>query len=218
MAGGIPPSSTSPADASASSYTWPYTRITAINPDNNRLAARRLHDNILAVFDGGYVRAHITHGSALTAHSAQGATADTTHAVLSETATRALSYVAMTRGRDANTAYLYGRISELEYGQAQSDAVHVPQRGTSHDAARIALVIVAGADDEPVTAHSLAAEASKAALPEPVRSFLHGRAAAAQRRHASYRDWRSEVQSRARAKEEARGRHAGQSRDCGIEM
>jgi ATP-dependent exoDNAse (exonuclease V) alpha subunit len=40
-------------------------------------------------------------------HSAQGVTADTAHAAMSDKATRTLSYVAMTRGRDANTAYLY---------------------------------------------------------------------------------------------------------------
>ena len=33
-------------------------RVSAINPDNNRLAAGRLHDNTLAVFDGDYVREH----------------------------------------------------------------------------------------------------------------------------------------------------------------
>jgi ATP-dependent exoDNAse (exonuclease V) alpha subunit len=51
------------------------------------------------VFFNDYVREHITHGYAVTVHSAQGVTADTTHAVLSETATRALSYVAMTRSQ-----------------------------------------------------------------------------------------------------------------------
>jgi ATP-dependent exoDNAse (exonuclease V) alpha subunit len=42
-------------------------------------------------------------------HSAQGVTADTTHAVLGERASRNLLYVAMTRGRDTDTAYLYER-------------------------------------------------------------------------------------------------------------
>ena len=71
-------------------------QVTRINPDNNRVAARRLEDNTLAVFSNDYVREHITYGYAVTAYSAQGITADTTHAVLSETATRALTYVAMT--------------------------------------------------------------------------------------------------------------------------
>jgi ATP-dependent exoDNAse (exonuclease V) alpha subunit len=37
-------------------------------------------------------------------HSAQGVTADTTHAVLGENATRAMLYAAMTRGREINNA------------------------------------------------------------------------------------------------------------------
>ena len=46
--------------------------VTQISPGNNRLAARRLDDNTLAVFDGDYVREHITHGYAVTVHSGQG--------------------------------------------------------------------------------------------------------------------------------------------------
>jgi hypothetical protein len=79
--------------------------------------ARRIHDNTLAVFDGDYVRRHVTHGYAVTVHSAQGVTADTAHAVLGENTTRSLLYVAMTRGRDTNIAYLYERIAEHEYGR-----------------------------------------------------------------------------------------------------
>jgi ATP-dependent exoDNAse (exonuclease V) alpha subunit len=37
-------------------------------------------------------------------HAAQGVTADTTHAVLGDTASRNLAYVAMSRGRARNTA------------------------------------------------------------------------------------------------------------------
>jgi len=34
-----------------------------------------------AIFDGDYMREHITHGYAVTVHTAQGVTADTSHAV-----------------------------------------------------------------------------------------------------------------------------------------
>lgn len=47
----------------------------------------------------------------MTVHSAQGVTADASHALLGENSTRALLYVGMTRGRDSNTAYLYQRTS-----------------------------------------------------------------------------------------------------------
>jgi ATP-dependent exoDNAse (exonuclease V) alpha subunit len=71
-------------------------QVTRINSNNNRLIARRLDDNTLGAFNEAYVCEHITYGYAVTVHFAQGVTADTTHAVLSEKATRALSYVALT--------------------------------------------------------------------------------------------------------------------------
>jgi hypothetical protein len=68
------------------------------------------------VFDGDYVREHITHGYAVTVHAAQGVTADTSHAVLGEKATRAALYVAMTRGRESNCAYLLTGIQDEHDG------------------------------------------------------------------------------------------------------
>jgi ATP-dependent exoDNAse (exonuclease V) alpha subunit len=87
-------------------------QVTHINPRTDGLAARRLDDNALGLFPGGYVQDHISHGYSVTVHSAQGVTADTTHAILSGNATRALAYVALTRGRDNNAVYLYQRLAE----------------------------------------------------------------------------------------------------------
>jgi hypothetical protein len=81
-------------------------RVIAVDTEHNRIAARRLEDGARAAFSGDYLRQHITHGYAVTVHSAQGATADTTHAVLGENTTRAMLYAAMTRGRESNSAYL----------------------------------------------------------------------------------------------------------------
>jgi ATP-dependent exoDNAse (exonuclease V) alpha subunit len=81
-------------------------RVIAVDTEHNRIAARRLEDGARAAFSGDYLRQHITHGYAVTVHSAQGATADTTHAVLGENTTRAMLYVAMTRGRESNSEYL----------------------------------------------------------------------------------------------------------------
>jgi hypothetical protein len=67
----------------------------------------RLDDDARVIFDAPYRNEHVTLGYAVTVHSAQGVTADTTHAVLGDSATRSLFYVAMTRGRQANNAYLY---------------------------------------------------------------------------------------------------------------
>ena len=96
--------------------------MAAVDADRNRIAARRLGDGARATFDGDYVREHITHGYAVTVHTAQGVTADTSHVVLGENTTRAALYVAMTRGREANNAYLYERPTEAsEYSDAGAD-------------------------------------------------------------------------------------------------
>jgi hypothetical protein len=49
-------------------------------------------------FDNDYLRDHVSLGYAITVHSAQGVTADTSHAVLSENTSRAMRYVATTAG------------------------------------------------------------------------------------------------------------------------
>ena len=51
-------------------------------------------DGARAVFYGDYLHQHVTHGYAVTVHSAQGVTAETTHAVLADTASCNLLYVA----------------------------------------------------------------------------------------------------------------------------
>ena len=53
-----------------------------------------------------YVAAHVELGYATTAHRAQGLTVDTAHVLVSSRATRENLYVAMTRGRESNQAYV----------------------------------------------------------------------------------------------------------------
>ncbi len=45
-------------------------RVFAVDTDHHRIAARRLDDGARAVFSGDYLREHITHGYAVTVHSA----------------------------------------------------------------------------------------------------------------------------------------------------
>jgi conjugative relaxase-like TrwC/TraI family protein len=197
-------------------------QVTRINPDNNRLIARRLDDNTLGAFFNDYVREHITYGYAITVHSAQGVTADTTHAVLSENAARALSYVAMTRGREANTAYLYERANEHEHGGEQSDHVHAMQRGTAHQAGQLIRAITANHENELITGHDTAAQSVNTQLPERVQNLLHRRTAAVHCRREAFQRWRAGRQSYTQAMAQARERHAernrDQSLDCGIEI
>lgn len=53
-----------------------------------------------------YVEEHLTLAYASTVHAAQGRTVDTSHALLDEAAAREAAYVALSRGREANYAYL----------------------------------------------------------------------------------------------------------------
>ena len=63
--------------------------VFAVDPEHNRIAARRLdEDGARTVFSGDYLTEHVTHGYAVTVHAAQGVTADVTHAVLGEGASR----------------------------------------------------------------------------------------------------------------------------------
>jgi conjugative relaxase-like TrwC/TraI family protein len=134
--------------------------VYAVDPDNQRIAARRVSDGARTAFTGDYLRDHINHGYAVTVHSAQGATADTTHAVLSENISRAVFYVAMSRGREANTAYLTeqpsGDQTEGHYSQPDLDDA---SRHTSRHAAQLLRAIVANDRDQAHTANDIAARA-----------------------------------------------------------
>ncbi|ORB12014.1 MobF family relaxase [Mycolicibacterium monacense] len=139
-----------------------------------RLAARRLGDRALAVFEGDYLSEHVQLGHAVTVHSAQGVTADTTHAVLADTASRNLAYVAMTRGRNTNTAYLY----ERAYGEADhhgdvqdQEGVHVAGRGGPAQAAALLRQVI-GRDERAHTAHQTAASTPAEQLPDLVADLV----------------------------------------------
>jgi len=69
-----------------------------------------------------YVAKNVDLGYAITAHRAQGATVDTAHAlVASPQMTREALYVALTRGRDANSAYVVTDEHHLEQHQHRDD-------------------------------------------------------------------------------------------------
>ena len=84
----------------------------ALRYDDGSLAVRRVgkgdvpHGKAL-VLPAGYVADEVELGYAATAHRAQGSTVDTAHALIDpEKASRELFYVAMTRGRVRNEAYV----------------------------------------------------------------------------------------------------------------
>ena len=174
--------------------------VTAINAEDNRLAARRLDDNTVAVLDSDYLREHITHGYAVTVHSAQGVTADTSHAVLGDSSTRNLFYVAMTRGRHTNTAHLYERITDT---QEQTNPEVPLTRGNPMDAARLVQSLIARGGSTQ-TAHQLASREGPAALPDAVAKPLRRSTAATRSRHESFRAWQDSVNHAAQQRASAR--------------
>ncbi|MGE0170949.1 MobF family relaxase [Nocardioides sp.] len=79
-----------------------------------------------------YVDEHLTLAYASTVHAAQGRTVDTCHALLDEAAAREAAYVALTRGREANFAYL---VAQRDPDQ------HDPERLAETASSRLAAVL-----------------------------------------------------------------------------
>ncbi len=189
-------------------------QVTAINTENNRLAARRIGDNTLGVFVNDYVREHITYGYAVTVHSAQGVTAETSQAVLSETASRASSYVAMTRGRNTNTAYLYQRTPEYEHQHVSAEDARIVNRGSSQHAATLLRGITAN-DEHPATAHDIAATTASESLPKRVRAAIERRALAVRDRTSTCTRRRAQALAFEHATRSTRSRDIGADRSIG---
>jgi conjugative relaxase-like TrwC/TraI family protein len=163
-------------------------RVAGIDQAANRIAAERLTDKARVVFESDYLREHVHLGYAVTVHTAQGVTADTAHAVIAESASRALAYVAMSRGRDTNHAYIYTHFSgEADHEHGASVAgVHMLRRGTKYAAAHCFRMILAN-DDRPRTMHAEAERTDRELLPEIVARLLDLHAA---RRAARRQTWR----------------------------
>ncbi|MGO9033820.1 MobF family relaxase [Mycobacterium sp.] len=177
-------------------------RVAGLDAATGRIAAERLTDQARAVFENDYVRHHITLGYATTVHSAQGVTADTSHAVIGETASRAMAYVAMSRGRERNHVYIYRRAAgeaDHEHGHLLDAAeVHQMRRGNKYSAAHSLRMILAN-DDRPLTMHAHAERADRHHLPPIVADAL----ARNDQRRAHRRDaWRQHAAAE-RAREAA---------------
>jgi conjugative relaxase-like TrwC/TraI family protein len=185
------------ADPVRNGHRW---QIYWMDADTGRVAARRLGDGARTVFSGDYLSTHVHLGYAVTVHAAQGATADTAHTLLSDTAHKALAYVGLTRGREANHAYLYTKdAEEADHAHAErTPGVHVGHRGSARDAAAL-LTHIVGRDTLAQTAAVTAADTDRELLTEPVVDLLEqrtrARAAAriAHHHHLADRDLAAEL-------------------------
>ena len=181
--------------------------------EHPRVAARRHGDQAIAVFSGDYLREQVQLGHAVTVHTAQGVTADTTHAVLADTASRNLAYVALTRGRASNHAYLYHRaIAEGDHQHrdlTEPNGTHLAHRGSPTHAGR-ALRQIIGNDTPAHTAHHTAAQTPAHELPDRVASLVAGHQRAVTARLNTHR--RSQRRQQDRALDRALGLDRSQSR------
>jgi len=96
--------------------------VTAAHDDGSLTVRReRSRWRTAITLPADYVAKNVDLGYAITAHRAQGATVDTAHAVVPPEMTREALYVAMTRGREANTAYVATDEHHLEVHQHRDD-------------------------------------------------------------------------------------------------
>jgi hypothetical protein len=162
-------------------------RVAAIDTKTNRLVAERLSDGARAVFGGDYLQHEVTLGYATTVHSAQGVTADSSYAVLGEGSSRAMLYVAVTRGRHTNEAFLYQKLTnEADHEHSRpthGKCVHVGRRGNKYSAAQHFRTILAN-DERPRTVHAEAQRIDSRLLPDLVAQLvLRNRHRCRSRRH-----------------------------------
>ncbi|MFE7717835.1 MobF family relaxase [Nocardia rhizosphaerihabitans] len=112
-------------------YTW---TIREVHSDESVTVIRREHGRDTADvvrLPGEYVRDHLHLGYAATIDSAQGITADSCHVALSGRESRQQFYVAMTRGRHANHAYIATALEGAE-GDIYTVDAHYPRTAVEH--------------------------------------------------------------------------------------
>ena len=211
-------------------------RVLGVDVQRSRIAAERLTDRARVVFEGDYLREHITLGYASTVHSAQGMTIGRSNhygicrSILSDLASRAMAYVGMTRGRDGNHLAIYPAVTNEahQHHHGADTAVHQMRRGTKNAAAHYFRMILAN-DDRARTMHTVAARTDRELLPTTVAALLDRND---QRRAARVQGWgRHSAETRAReaayqritatrqqATQRQRSRSSGRDHGYGLEL
>ena len=153
-------------------------RVVGVDATQGRIAAERLTDQARVIFEGEYLREHITLGYAGTVHSAQGMTMGNSTTpgvcwtVLSDRASRALAYVGATRGRDENHLAIYPAVTNEAHHHGVETGIHQMRRGTKRAAAHALHTIVTANDDRAATMHTVAARTDREFLPTIVAALL----------------------------------------------
>jgi hypothetical protein len=123
------------------------------------------------------------------------AAAESSYVILDEGASRAMLYVAMTRGRHNNAAFLYQKFSqEADHEHAKpvaAPAIHQTRRGNKHSAAYYFRRIL-GNDERPRTMLAEAERTERGLLPEVVAEVIERND---QRRRAGRATWQAHVRT-----------------------
>ncbi|PKH41998.1 conjugal transfer protein [Nocardioides alpinus] len=99
-------------------------RVTNVNKDGSMTVQRLDAKGESVTLPAAYVAEHVDLGYAVTAHRAQGLTVETSHVVVSCATTRENLYVSMTRGREANIAYVALDKPDEVHAPPESDEVN----------------------------------------------------------------------------------------------
>ncbi len=127
--------------------------VTAVHRDGS-IDVRHLRNRNRLTLPAGYVAEFVELGYATTIHAAQGVTADTCHGLLTGQESRQQAYTMLTRGRNANHAWL----------QVDTTDTHVApvDPGLLQPAGAVQLLeTVIGRDDAPASATTLLREADQ---------------------------------------------------------
>lgn len=116
--------------------------------DDGSIEATPLEADGSATLTADYVAKNVQLGYALTVHRAQGVTVDSCHAVLSPELSRNSAYVAMTRGRENNMAYVITDDGDSVDVPLDQIGHNVEGSGSAHEAIRDAMI----AEVDPVKA------------------------------------------------------------------
>jgi conjugative relaxase-like TrwC/TraI family protein len=211
-------------------------RVLGVDAAQGRIVAERLTDAARVVFEGDYLREHITLGYATTLHAAQGVTvgnATTRGAcftVLSDRASRAMAYVGMTRGKDDNHVFIYQPMTgeaDHEHGRVTAGVgIHTVRRGNKYSAAHHFRTILAN-DDRPRTMHAQAERTDRELLPPAVAALLDRNDERRAARRAAWREYNAQARAReaayerfATARQQAAQRERGRAanRGYGLEL
>ncbi|MGO1612475.1 MAG: MobF family relaxase [Brevibacterium aurantiacum] len=113
-------------------------RIHTIDDDGNAIVAG-LDGRSETVLPAAYLREHAQLGYAMTVHQAQGVTVDACHAVLDTNSRREAAYVALTRGREANHAYIVADDGQSVYQAAKGISLNTDSAPAAYDQIRSVL-------------------------------------------------------------------------------